>query len=48
MGSTDNRNGVANRTVWFARIAFALGVLVIWEGVVRLGLVNSFWVSSPR
>ena len=47
MDATDRQEGVPGRTVWIARIAFALGFLAVWEGVVRLELVNAFWVSSP-
>ena len=33
--------------VWAARSALIIAVLLGWEGSVRAGLVNPFWISSP-
>jgi NitT/TauT family transport system permease protein len=38
---------VERRRVWIARGLVTGAVLVAWEGVVRGGLVNPFWISSP-
>jgi NitT/TauT family transport system permease protein len=33
--------------VWLARIAVIGTFLAVWQGAVSLGLIDSFWVSSP-
>jgi NitT/TauT family transport system permease protein len=33
--------------VVLARVAVVGGVLAVWQGAVSLGLIDSFWVSSP-
>ena len=36
-----------SRRVWSARLLLAVIVLIVWEGTVRAGLVNPFWISAP-
>jgi NitT/TauT family transport system permease protein len=33
--------------VLLARVAVVGGVLAVWQGAVSLGLIDSFWISSP-
>jgi sulfonate transport system permease protein len=33
--------------VWLARVAVIGTFLAVWQGAVSLGLIDSFWVSSP-
>jgi NitT/TauT family transport system permease protein len=35
------------RRVWIARGVFTLAFLACWEGGVRAGLANPFWISAP-
>lgn len=35
------------RLVWLARGIFTLAVLAVWEGSVRVGGANPFWISAP-
>ena len=37
----------APRRVWIARLALTAVLLLAWEGSVRTGLINPFWISAP-
>ena len=40
--------GIRYRRVLIARLAVVASVLAIWQAVVAFGLVDSFWISSPK